>query len=87
LLSCTIITTSANELVRDVHDRMPVILPPEDWEEWLGPHELAPDHLERLLAPAPSGVLVSYKVADLVSNSRSEGPELAEPLAGAAVQR
>jgi len=80
LLSCTIITTEANELVAGVHDRMPVILPTDAWDEWLGPNDLAPADLQDLLAPAPSGVLISYKVADLVSNSRSEGKELAEPL-------
>ena len=83
LRTCTIITTSANELVSGVHDRMPVILPTDAWGEWLGPEELAPADLRGFLAPAPSGVLISYKVADLVSNSRSEGPELAQPVAAA----
>jgi putative SOS response-associated peptidase YedK len=86
LLTCTIITTSANELVSEVHDRMPVILARDDEERWLGPGELGPDDLGRLLSPAPSGTLVSYKVADLVSNSNNEGPELAEAVADVAEQ-
>jgi putative SOS response-associated peptidase YedK len=80
LVTCTIITTGANEIVAPVHDRMPVILRPEDYATWLGPGELDEGDLRALLAPAPDGLLVGYRVRPEVGNSRSEGPQLAEPL-------
>ena len=81
LLSCTIITTTANELVEPLHDRMPVILQPEDWSTWLEADELDPGELESLLRPAPMGLLRSYPVSPAVNSNRSDGPELVEPLA------
>ncbi|HXY43471.1 MAG TPA: SOS response-associated peptidase [Acidimicrobiales bacterium] len=80
LLSCTIITTTANALVEPLHDRMPVILPPEDWAVWLDPGRLDPRELNALLRPPPDGLLCSYPVSPAVNNTRSEGPELVAPL-------
>lgn len=51
ILSCTIITTSANELVAPIHDRMPVILAPEGYSEWLDMKERTPVSLQGLLNP------------------------------------
>jgi putative SOS response-associated peptidase YedK len=82
LLSCTIITTSANALVEPLHDRMPVILQPEDWAAWLQPGELDPGDVSVLLQPAPPDLLRSYPVSPAVNNTRAEGPELVAPLTG-----
>jgi putative SOS response-associated peptidase YedK len=80
LLSCTIITTTANELVEPLHDRMPVILQPEDWSAWLDPGELEAAELGSLLTPAPVELLHSYPVSPAVNSNRADGPELVEPL-------
>lgn len=82
LPTCTIITTEANDLMAPIHDRMPVVLKPEDYSSWLSPGELSPDELNHLLAPPPDDLLVGYEVGSEVGNSRAEGPRLAEPLPG-----
>ncbi|HEV2360921.1 MAG TPA: SOS response-associated peptidase [Acidimicrobiales bacterium] len=80
LMTCTIITTEANELMSPIHNRMPVILTPDNWDLWLARTPLDEDVIGSLLVPAGPDVLVAYRVSDLVSNSRNEGPELEEPL-------
>lgn len=78
--SCTIITTRANGLMAPIHDRMPVVLRPEDYELWLAPGALDPGHLRTLLAAPPEDFLTAYRVGFEVSNSRSDGPQLVEPV-------
>lgn len=56
--TCTIITTSANALLAPIHDRMPVILPSEDYDAWLDPRIEQPEVLEPMLRPCPLGMLV-----------------------------
>lgn len=85
LHSCTIITTSANHTMEPVHDRMPVILPPTVWDEWLDPGTTDVTALQRLLVPAPDDLLTMHPVSTAVNNVRNKGPELvavAEPVAG-----
>ena len=79
LRTCAIITTTANDLVRDTHDRMPVVLAPDDWSTWLDPG--APDvvALKALLVPAPDGVLEVVRANPAVGNVRNNGPELVDP--------
>jgi putative SOS response-associated peptidase YedK len=72
--SCTIITTTANELVPPIHDRMPVILAPEDYATWLDPQTPA-DELQALLRPYPAEAMVAVLVGSYVSNPRNEGPQ------------
>ena len=79
LPTCTIITTDANGLMAPVHERMPVVLRPEDYEAWLSPGVLDPGELAVLLAPPADSFLVGYRVGSEVGNSRSEGPQLVEP--------
>jgi putative SOS response-associated peptidase YedK len=79
LHSATVITTSANGTMRPIHDRMPVILPAETWEEWLDPANRDREHLQRLLVPAPDDLLVTTEVSTLVNDVRNKGPELLEP--------
>lgn len=81
LLTCTIVTTGANELMAPIHDRMPVVLEPEDIGLWLAPRELDENEVAELLVPCAEDVLVAYEVGTEVGNSRAEGPELVAPLA------
>jgi putative SOS response-associated peptidase YedK len=79
LYTCTILTTDPNELVARIHDRMPVVLDPADWDAWLA--EATPaDQLRELLGPAPAEPLDAYAVSPAVNNVRNEGPELLTPL-------
>jgi putative SOS response-associated peptidase YedK len=80
LVSCVLITTGANEVVRPIHDRMPVLLPPESWEAWLDPGNDDLDPLAALLAPAADDLLEVVPVSTAVGNVRNDGPELLEPV-------
>ncbi|NGP52563.1 SOS response-associated peptidase [Thioalkalivibrio sp. XN8] len=78
LASCAIITTAANELMRPLHDRMPVILDQAGREAWLDP-AAKPERLEALLAPAPDGILEAWPVSRRVNSPFNEDPSLVEP--------
>lgn len=80
--TCTIVTTEANDVVRSVHHRMPVVLPEAAWAEWLDPANDDVTRLRKLLVPAPSGELEAWAVPSLVNRPENDGPEL---LARAAV--
>jgi putative SOS response-associated peptidase YedK len=80
--SCTILTTSANQLMGTIHTRMPVILPEATWDTWLDPDLDDVDALAELLVPAPDELLQLWPVDPAVSNPRSNGPELPRPLEG-----
>lgn len=72
-LECSIITTSANEMMSKLHARMPVILDEPTARTWL---EVPPkEHIEALLAPCPEDWLQMRSVSTYVNNSRNEGPE------------
>lgn len=79
--SFSIITTTANELVEPIHDRMPVILKPESESLWLSE---ALDPLEALdmLQPYPADEMRAYKVRPEVGNVKNKNPELIEPAEG-----
>jgi len=77
LRSCVIVTTTANELMAPIHNRMPVILPESAWERWLDPDEHDVDTLAELLVPADDALLEAYPVSTEVNNARNNGPELA----------
>ena len=76
----TIITTEPNELMSTLHNRMPVILHPQDEEEWLDPEVNDPMQVERLLVPYPSAEMEAYPVSRKVGNTRNNGPDLIEPV-------
>jgi putative SOS response-associated peptidase YedK len=76
--SCTIITTEANELVRPLHERMPVILHPKDYGRWLDPKEAAGD-LRSLLVSYPADLMESFAVDRLVNSVRCDSPECLQP--------
>ena len=78
LLSCTIITGEPNEKVAEVHDRMPVMLPPDTWDEWLDRDNHDTDSLQGLLVPAPARLIQLHPVSSDVNNVHNNGPELIE---------
>jgi putative SOS response-associated peptidase YedK len=81
LESCTIITTDANELMRPLHDRMPVILDLADYNLWLDPTRHDTAELQRLLRPFPSERLTEYPVGTQVNNARFDDKSCVLPLA------
>ena len=70
LESCTILTTAANDLVRPIHDRMPVIVDPEDYGRWLDPAVQQPEPILPLLRPYPSEPMEAYAVSHAGSTAR-----------------
>lgn len=76
LRSCTIITTSPNDVMASIHDRMPVILPASAWDTWLDRDNDDLDLLGKLLVPADPAVTVMHPVSTQVNNVRNKGPEL-----------
>ncbi len=78
--TCTVLTTSAEDSLGHIHDRMPLMLTPDRYAEWLDPGEHSKDHLLGLLEPAAPGRLEAFPVSTLVSNVKNNGPELVEPL-------
>jgi len=82
--SCTIITTDANERMREIHDRMPVILAPEDHAAWLDPGNQATEKLKALLKPSPARMMAAHSVSTRVNTPKNDEPALIEPLESAA---
>jgi putative SOS response-associated peptidase YedK len=78
--TCTILTTEANESVRPLHERMPVILPAEYHGDWLDPQTTAPQWLQTVLRPYPAEAMRVVPVSPWVNDARHEGPECLQPL-------
>ncbi len=78
--SCTIITTEPNELMASLHNRMPVILPPAAYAEWLDTAIRTPNSLNALLKPYPADEMAAYPVATLVNSPQNDRPELVVPI-------
>ena len=76
----TIVTSGPNSLMRPIHNRMPVVVPPEAWERWLDPSLSNPAQLQGLLEPIEDDHLEAYEVSRLVNNVRNDGPDLIERL-------
>lgn len=76
--SCTILTTTPNDMMSDIHDRMPVILKPSDEEKWLNPELNTLDELKKFLIPLEDGHLEAYEVSDKVNSPKNNSPELIE---------
>jgi putative SOS response-associated peptidase YedK len=79
LRSATIITTTPNETMAQIHDRMPVILPPSSWDDWLDPDNDDIETLGKLLVPAPPDITRLTPVSTQVNSVRNKGPELITP--------
>jgi putative SOS response-associated peptidase YedK len=71
----TIITTEPNELLSSIHNRMPVILPEQHFEQWLDRSYKEIDRLKKLLVPFPPKKMQAYRVSPLVSNPRNDAAE------------
>jgi len=80
--SCTIVTTTANGLLRPLHDRMPVIVAPADFDLWLDPGVQNPEAVRPLLRPYPEPSMAMYPVTRTVNNPRNDGPACIAPLEG-----
>lgn len=76
IASCTIITTEANALLRDLHDRMPVILDPSDYDTWLDPRVQDAVRLEGLVRPLASEQMALRPVSSAVNSPGTDGPAL-----------
>jgi len=79
----TIVTTEANEKLRPIHPRMPVILPPDAFDGWLDPAN-DPGAARRLLRPYPAEPMAFYRVGLAVNNVRNDDPACVAPLTEAA---
>ncbi len=77
--TCAIVTTGANEGLKAIHHRMPLILEEADWSLWLGE---AGKGATRLMTPGQEGLLHYYRVSPEVNSNRASGPHLIEELAG-----
>ena len=78
--TCTVLTTQAEDAVGHIHDRMPLMVERERWQEWLDPAISGRDDLLSLLVPAAPGRLEAFPVSTDVNNVRNNGPELVEPI-------
>ncbi len=75
-----VITTTAEDSLGRIHDRMPLMVPPERWSAWLDPSTSTAADVLPLLQPAAPGTLEAYPVSPAVGNVRNNGPELCAPL-------
>ena len=78
--TCTIITTTPNELMESIHDRMPVILHPRDYARWLNPAPQTPESLQPLIKPFPADAMTAHPVSTLVNKVTNDTPELVVPV-------
>ena len=77
---CCLLTTSANAVLEPIHNRMPVIVKKEDWNEWFAPGELADEGFQRITAPYPAVELSALAVSPIVNSARIDDARCIEPL-------
>jgi putative SOS response-associated peptidase YedK len=78
--TCTVLTTTAEDSVGHIHDRMPLLVEPDRYAAWLDPSRSDVEDLKKLLVPAAPGRLEAYPVSTTVNSVRNNGPELLDPL-------
>ncbi len=78
--TCTILTTAANTVLSPIHDRMPVILPPSHYDQWLDPALKEPDSLAPLLVPFPPDEMLAFPVSPRVNAPSTDSKECVVPL-------
>lgn len=78
--SATIITTAPNEMMAKLHNRMPVILHPDDYERWIDPAERTKNHLQDLLKPYPASEMLHYPVSWIVNSPANDLPDTIVPV-------
>ncbi|MCY0147606.1 SOS response-associated peptidase [Hoeflea sp. G2-23] len=77
--TAAVLTTAANQMIARVHDRMPVVIRPEDFSRWLDCLNQEPRHVADLMAPAPEDYFEAIRISDLVNKVANSGPEVQEP--------
>jgi putative SOS response-associated peptidase YedK len=80
LESFSILTTTSNQLIAPLHDRMPVILRSEDYALWLDTQIKDPSQLQHLYQPLPADRLSTYRVTERMNSPKFSGPECIEPV-------
>ncbi|MEH7223814.1 SOS response-associated peptidase [Bacillus sp. JJ1566] len=80
LFSCSIITTTPNEIMKDIHDRMPVILQKKDEKKWLDPSLDDVSNVSHLLKPFDGIEMEAFEVSALVNSPRNNSPNLIQKL-------
>ena len=81
IASCAIVTTKANTVMQPIHDRMPAILEPDSYHQWLDSRLTDTDALEPLLKPYESELMSAIAVSSLVNNYANDGPNCLAPIA------
>ena len=81
--SFAIITTNANALLAPLHDRMPVVVPPDGWDDWLRENPMTERAVNTLPRPYPEKAVAFWAVDRRVGNVRNDSPDLFAPLNGA----
>jgi putative SOS response-associated peptidase YedK len=79
LESCALLTTTPNELMAPIHDRMPVLLGQENWDAWLDTAGADPQRLQEMLVPAPADAMEAIAVSRWVNSPRNDDPRCLEP--------
>lgn len=80
LESCAIVTTTPNEMLTSIHNRMPVILSPVKEEEWLNPDNQSVSDLSQMLKPYSSRQMEAFEVSDFVNSPSNQGPLCLRPV-------
>src|SRR4051794_20289202 len=80
VFSVTVLTTSAEDALGHVHDRMPLMVDPVAWAAWLDPKQEEPSAVRDLLVPAQPGLLEAFPVSRAVNDVRNDGAHLIEPI-------
>lgn len=80
IYSCSVITTVPNELMTSIHDRMPVILKPEDEKDWLNPSINDPAYLQQYLKPFDSEQMEAFEVSTDVNSTKNNSPNLIQQI-------
>ena len=78
--SCSFLTTGPNELMEPIHNRMPVIVPSQQWATWLNPDVEDVDVLKELLLPYPAEEMQAWPVSTHVNKPANNDPECIRPL-------
>ena len=84
--SVAVVTTQANRSVAVVHDRMPVIVPPDAFDFWLDCRRVDAQSASALIVPAPEGLLELFPVSPAVNRTANDNPALVEPLSPTAAK-
>jgi putative SOS response-associated peptidase YedK len=80
ITTCTIVTTEANEIMKPIHHRMPVIIEPENYDLWLNPHEIDIAKLGKLLKPCNPELLKAYEVGLAVNAAQNTSEDCIAPV-------